>query len=169
MLHVTAMHDETKHLNKIIKEFTNAMLVTRHPPGVVRARPMRIAKHESDGALWFMSDRHTAKLDDIEEDSRVAVTMQSPDRFVCITGLADVITDRRRIEELWSPAWLVWFPKGKTDPDLIALRVTPVEAEYWDSSGVFRKAKILMQAAQAVISRSSMTGEDPNQHAHVSY
>lgn len=162
------MHDQSKHLHRMIRGFTDAMLTTRHPPGLVRARPMRIAKHESDGALWFLADRRTAKLDDIEADSRVAVTMQSTDRFVSISGLADVLSDRRRIEQLWSPAWQLRFPKGKSDPDLVAIRVTPTEAEYWDNSGLMKKTKLFIKAAQAALSRSAMS-EDPTQHAQVSY
>ena len=43
--------------------------------------------------------------------------------------------DRAKAEALWNPLYKAWFPKGVEDPDLCLLKVTPTQAEYWDTPG----------------------------------
>jgi general stress protein 26 len=46
-----------------------------------------------------------------------------------------MVQDRAEIDRLWSEAWRVWFPGGKTDPSLCLIRLNPRHAEYWDRVG----------------------------------
>jgi general stress protein 26 len=39
------------------------------------------------------------------------------------------------MQELWSIWIKPWFPDGLDDPDLVLLKVSITEAEYWDSPG----------------------------------
>ncbi len=160
------MNDAKKHLQSLVDDFSNGMLITKHDPGVLRGRPMHVAKHD-DGTLWFMTDRDSAKIDELADDSRVAVTFQDSDRYVSITGLADVIEDPAKIDELWNPAWRLWFPKGKDAYRLVAIRVTPTEAEYWDNSGVVNKLRFAKQAVEALLTGSTPNVDEPEQHGHV--
>jgi general stress protein 26 len=45
-----------------------------------------------------------------------------------------VVTERQKIEELWSPVVKAWFPGGVTDPALCLLKVATEEASYRDGS-----------------------------------
>jgi general stress protein 26 len=54
---------------------------------------------------------------------------------VSISGTAELVQDKDKIEELWKPELKAWFPKGTGDPDLALLRVGIEKAEYWDSPG----------------------------------
>ena len=38
------------------------------------------------------------------------------------------------MKELWSSILKAWFPLGLNDPDIILIKVTPNEVNYWDSS-----------------------------------
>ena len=121
-------------LASILDRFDNAMLVTHTPDGQVRARPMAIADRRSLEALWFITSADQ-KVDDIREDPRVALTLQSPARFLSLSGTAEIVIDPKKTESMWSEAWRVWFPDGPTDPTLRLIRVKPETAEYWDMSG----------------------------------
>ncbi len=55
-------------------------------------------------------------------------------QYASLTGRAEVVRDRAKIEELWKPQLRAWFPKGVETPDIALLKVTVERAEYWDSS-----------------------------------
>ena len=63
-------------------------------------------------------------------------TLQSSNKFATVFGQASILRDQALIDDVWSEAWKVWFPGGKTDPDICLILVAAIEGEYWDSSGV---------------------------------
>ena len=88
-------------LNELLEEFDVAMPATRTAEGELRATPMAIAEVERDGTLWFLSDRRSAKVEELERDAHVAVTMQSKTKFVSLSGTATQVEDWQRDERLW--------------------------------------------------------------------
>jgi hypothetical protein len=54
--------------------------------------------------------------------------------YVSVCGHAQLLKDRAKAEELWSPLVKAWFPGGLDDPKLSLIKVTIQSAEYWDSS-----------------------------------
>ncbi|MCC9658367.1 pyridoxamine 5'-phosphate oxidase family protein [Rhodopirellula halodulae] len=128
--------DTQKKLIDLIQDFDNSMLVTKTDDGGLDARPMAIAEATEDGHIWFVTSRNSGKIAELMLDRDVAVTMQSSNKFVTLSGECRVIDDRSKINELWKEAWKVWFPEGKNDPDITLLRVEPERGEYWDNSGL---------------------------------
>jgi general stress protein 26 len=122
-------------LNLLIKDIKIAMLTTIDS-GVLRSRPMATQEAEFDGELWFFTSRRTHKAEEIEKDNRVNVNFSEPEdnRFVSMSGTCELVDDRAKIEELWAPAYLAWFPKGLEDENLILMKVTVEQAEYWDAT-----------------------------------
>jgi general stress protein 26 len=55
-------------------------------------------------------------------------------KFLSLSGRAEVANDRAKIKELWEPTAQAWWDSAD-DPNIRVLKVTPVEAEYWDSPG----------------------------------
>ena len=53
--------------------------------------------------------------------------------YVVFRHLTRQRTSQNKIEKLWNPALLAWFPEGMTDPSIVLLKVHVEEAEYWDS------------------------------------
>jgi len=45
--------------------------------------------------------------------------------------------DRATIDELWTQIQTVFFPQGKSDPNLMVLRVRIQDAAYWEAKGNF--------------------------------
>ena len=128
--------NETSHLLDVVSQFETAMLVTHDLSGMLRARPMSIAEVEKNGTLWFFTAHDSGKAPELEKDSRVAVVMQGPSRYVSITGTARLTREPERLERLWRESWRPWFPGGAQDATAVAVRVLPVAAEYWDLSGL---------------------------------
>jgi general stress protein 26 len=144
-------------LRELLKDFDSAMLVTRTTAGELRSRPMAVADIEPGGVLWFVTERHSGKIEEIARDSHVNVAMQSERKFVSISGTAVPVDDARKVAELWNEAWRVWFPGGKDDPTLILIKVHGDAGEYWDNSGV-GGIKYLIEAGKAYLS-----GEKPRE------
>ncbi len=154
-------------LRDLLDEFGVAMLVTRTADGSLRARPMALALAEPDGTLWFATDRHSGKVDELESDGRVAVTMQSKGKFVSLSGTARTVDDRGKVAELWKAEWRVWFPGGKDDPNIVLLKVDGSAGEYWDNSGT-SGVKYLIAAGKALLTgERPAVGHDPNVHGKV--
>jgi general stress protein 26 len=152
---------------QLFEDFDTAMLVTRTPTGELRSRPMAIADIESNGTMWFLTQSDAGKLDEISQDNRVSVAMQSKLKFVSISGTATAVDDRAKVNELWNESWRLWFPKGKDDPTLTLLRVHGEKGEYWDNSGA-RGIQYLIEAGKAYLTgtRPDVEG-DPQIHGKV--
>jgi general stress protein 26 len=126
--------DPDRKLRKLLKGFRVAMLTTVAPGGVLRSRPMATARAQDDGDIWFLTKAGTPKVDEVQENQRVNVGYASAKdgRYISLSGTATVVKDPQRVQELWRKRHRRWFPAGKQDPDLAALRVRIDRAEYWD-------------------------------------
>lgn len=121
-------------LKGLIEDIDFAMLATING-GQLRSRPMSTQKFESDGDLWFFTSDRTHKIEEIEKDNRVNVAYAKPEDnvYISVSGRAELVKDKKKIEELWNPILKAWFPKGLDDPTLALLKISVEEAEYWDS------------------------------------
>lgn len=119
----------------LIKDIKFAMLTTIEGE-YLRARPMATQETEFDGTLWFLTSSKTHKVEEVRQDNRVNVAYAAPDDniYVSVSGRAEVVHDRAKIEKLWNPMYKAWFPEGLDDPSICLLRVDVERAEYWDSS-----------------------------------
>ena len=121
-------------LRKLLKGFRVAMLTTVAPGGSLRSRPMVTARAQDDAEVWFLTKAADPKVGEVQENQQVSVGYVSPKdgRYVSLSGTATVVKDRQRVMELWRKRHRRWFPAGKQDPELVALRVRVDRAEYWD-------------------------------------
>ena len=132
------MEDARKNSIEKIRKLTEKIdfcMLTTIDAGHMRSRPMSTQQTEFDGDLWFFTSDNTHKIDEIAKDNRVCAAYSKPDSdtYVSISGSAEMVKDRAKMEELWSPILKAWFPDGLEDPHLCLLKVTAEQAEYWDS------------------------------------
>jgi general stress protein 26 len=129
-------HDKTdiEKRRDLIKDIRFARLTTIDEDGSLRSRPMATQESEHDGDLWFFTPASSPKVGEVERDERVNLSYAEPDdnRYVSISGTAQLVRDRTKMKELWNPALKAWFPEGLDDPDLALLRVRVEKAEYWE-------------------------------------
>ena len=123
-------------LHDLLAGVEHVMLATRGPGGVLVSRPLQLLQVDSAGALWFFTSAASAKVAEIHADARVNVSCADPVRktFLAISGEAQLVRDRGRIEQMWTLAQTIFFPQGRDDPSLLLLKVTPATARYWDGN-----------------------------------
>jgi general stress protein 26 len=104
---------------------------------VPSCRPMATSAVDEEGNIWFFSQRDSEKNRDIETDHRVRLFYAHPGKssFLIVTGTADIVYDRQKIEQLWSPLDKTWFKEGEKDPSVSLIRVRPDDAYFWDTRG----------------------------------
>jgi general stress protein 26 len=165
----TTQDKAEQHLFEILKGFDQAMLVTHGATTGLHARPMAIAATEDDGSIWFITGADTPKVDELQRDSSVLAVMQQNAKTMSIGGRSEIIRDRAKIQALWKETFRAWF-KGKDDPNIVLIRLNPVEAEYWDNSGL-QGIKFALKFATAYVSGKPMNTDgqldDPSAHAKV--
>ncbi len=140
--------DNLDKLYKLIKGIKFAMFTTVDARGSLRSRPMTTLEAEPDGNLWFFTAIDAPKVEETRRDEQVNLGYADPsdNRYVSVSGRAQVVRDRAKIKELWRPIHKAFF-EGPDDPRLALLRVTPDEAEYWDSPSNFVTQTISMVKA----------------------
>ncbi len=156
--------EDRQHLEELLKHFHTAMLVTHTEGAGLRARPLTLAAAHENGRLTFATSVASSKIAELERTPEVLVTLQDSRRYVSIGGTARITRDRALIDRLWSEAWKLWFPKGKDDPELCIVEVTPHEAEYWDQSGL-AGLKFVLEAAKAYATGTKPTSGESSNHA----
>ncbi len=152
--------DAIRHLREAIGGIKTAMLTTVDSEGHMHSRPMATMEAEFDGELWFFSRVDSGKVNEIKGDSRVNVSYldTKQNRYVSVSGHVDVVRDRAKIKELWTPLQRAWFPKGIDDPALVLLRIKAEQAEIWDAP--LSRAIVLIQFARSVVT-GRFRGEPP--------
>jgi general stress protein 26 len=128
-----------------------AMLITRSRDGSFNCRPLQTLQIDAHATFWFFTNTGSDKCADVGNDPCVNLAYADPTRriFVAIAGRAELLVDRAKIDELWTPAQLVFFPRGRDDPALTLLKVTPERARYWD--GNESMAGVLLKLGKALL------------------
>ena len=133
---VTDREAALKKLKKEIKGIRFAMMTTVDDDGTLLSRPMATHDLDPSGVFWFFTWANSEKVEEVERTHQVNLSYSEPDenRFVSVSGTAELVRDYGKAKELWKPFLKAWFPDGLEDPNLALLRVTPEKAEYWDTT-----------------------------------
>ncbi len=102
----------------------------------LRSRPMGAFVRRQESLLYFFTDLRAHKNEEIDRFPQVCLAFADPDgqKYVSVSGTAEVTSDRQKIRELWSIPPRVWWETPE-DPNIRLIKVRPEEAEYWDSPG----------------------------------
>ncbi|MCV3215525.1 pyridoxamine 5'-phosphate oxidase family protein [Plectonema radiosum NIES-515] len=136
----TDQNQKIEKLRELVKDIDFGMLTTIDDDGTLHSRPMSTnGEIESDGTLWFFTYAPSHKVDEIEHHEQVNVSFAAPNkqRYVSMSGTAQLVKDRKKIEQLWKPELKAWFPKGLDEPHIGLLKVNVQKAEYWDAPSNF--------------------------------
>ena len=128
--------NDLQKLRELVKDIDFCMLTTVDEAGDLHSRPMSSnGDIDADGDIWFFTNASSHKVSEIAKLPKVNVSFADPDnqRYISVTGTAQLVRDRAKIDELWRPEFKIWFPEGKEDPEVALLRISLEKAEYWDS------------------------------------
>jgi general stress protein 26 len=128
--------NDLEKLRELVKDIDFCMLTTVDETGDLHSRPMSSnGDIDEDGDIWFFTNASSHKVSEITKLPKVNVSFADTDnqRYISVSGTAQIVRDRAKIAELWRPEFKIWFPEGKDDPEIALLRVDLEKAEYWDS------------------------------------
>jgi len=139
---------------EMMKTIGFAMLVTRDGDKL-RARPMSAVVERDQNAIYFLTDARRHKDEEIARDPNVNLSFADAgsQKYVSLTGVATISNDRAKIREMFSIPAKAWWDSAE-DPNIRVLKVSPDDAEYWDSPGTV-VSYVKMAAA-------AMTGSRPD-------
>jgi general stress protein 26 len=135
-MHQHGHSDPNAHkLYELIKDVKIAMMTTVDTDGTLHSRPMYNQDADEHGDLWFFTKINSPKTTELSRDNEVNLGYCDPSKqhYVSVSGKAEIVRDRAKIEEKWSEGLRTWFPDGKDDPSIALIRVHPAKGEYWDS------------------------------------
>lgn len=140
-----------ERMSDLMEECQVAMLTSFDDKGDLHSRPMGHLQYDFDGKhLWFFTSVDSGIVAEIEHDSLVSVTYSEPKKqiYVAASGDAEILDDREKIRQLWTPLATAWFPKGVDDPSLRLVQISVSKAEYWESH--FGGLKQIIAIAKAI-------------------
>ena len=92
-------------LKQAIEGLHIAMLTTTDADGRFSSKPMYLLEHDAQGQFWFFTQSPADMLDPSEPYRRanLAFSAEGSSRYVSVSCVGEIVHDRQRIEELWSP------------------------------------------------------------------
>ena len=161
------MNTQTEKFCELLREFDTAVLVTHGTETHYHVRPMALACVEDNGNLWFITREDSAKVREIEQDSRAQVICQKGwTSCVSVAGHANLVRDPEKIRELWKASYKVWFPRGADDPNIVLIHFIGEQGEYWDNTGLNR-LRYVFEAFKAVTRGTTPDIREGEQHGNV--
>jgi general stress protein 26 len=150
-----AMADDIDRVWELMKKISICMLAS-WDGHELHARPMGAYVRREDDAIYFLTDARHHKDQDIARYPKVCLAFAdtSGQKYVSLAGVAGVSSDRGKIRELWGTPAKAWWDSAD-DPNIRILKVTPEEAQYWDSPGT-AVSYVKMAAAALTGSRPDM-------------
>jgi general stress protein 26 len=131
LTHVEAI----EKFKELVKHEATCLFTTLLTQVPLTTRPMSVQNVCDQGNFWFLSAADSEKNREIARDSRVQLFFVNTSKyeFLSLYGNATISRDRQKIDEFWSDIAKAWFPKGKDDPRITVIKVTPEEGFYWDT------------------------------------
>ncbi len=114
-------HDHRRHagdeeLYDLIKDVKICMMTTVEPDGSLHSRPMYCMDADDAGDLWFFTKLSSPKVTEISKDGQVNLGYANPSKqdYVSVSGRAEIVRDRAKINEKWSEPCAPGSPKART-------------------------------------------------------
>jgi general stress protein 26 len=159
MTTATADPQAAQRIWEKLEKLRTAFLVTRGALGL-HGRPMSAIVRREEGLIWFLAHAGGGVDDEVAADGEVFLGFSDGGQtYVAITGEAELVRDRARIEALWNFGAEAFWPDGKDDPAMRAIAVRPVTGELWDGPST---PVAVARMALAVITGRSADDEGEN-------
>lgn len=92
---------------------------------------------DRDGhTIWFYTSRDAALVKAVTPGAKAhfIVIGEDHDYHACVCGPIETSTDPEIVEKFWNPVVAAWYPDGKTDPNLVMLKLTLQDGQAWAST-----------------------------------
>lgn len=137
-------------IQAMVKDIKYTMMTTRNGENHLHSCPMNTTE-TSIGAkeIWFIGHKPSETVDNIKQNPEVnlAYVTQESDKYLSISGTAELVEDEEKLNELWSVMYNAYFEQGKDDPQVQLIKVVPHGAEYWANGNAITSAVKMAAAA----------------------
>ncbi len=137
------MSDERDYAT-LLASYRTALLTTRGDDGHLHCRPMAMRQQVRGEEIWFATALRSNKCRDLAADPRCALAFFDAEdgTTLSISGVGEVMSDRKLALALWDPSWSRWFPGGPGERGVALVRVIPQRVERHD--GRTGKVEVLL-------------------------
>ena len=137
-------------IQAMVKDIKYTMMTTRNDENHLHSCPMNTTE-TSIGAkeIWFIGHKPSETVDNIKQNPEVnlAYVTQESDKYLSISGTAELVEDEEKLNELWSVMYNAYFEQGKEDPMVQLIKIVPHGAEYWANGNAITSAVKMAAAA----------------------
>ena len=137
-------------IQAMVKDIKYTMMTTRNDENHLHSCPMNTTE-TSIGAkeIWFIGHKPSETVDNIKQNPEVnlAYVTQDSEKYLSISGTAELVEDEEKLNELWSVMYNAYFEQGKDDPKVQLIKVVPHGAEYWANGNAITSAVKMAAAA----------------------
>ena len=132
----TTLKDEQakKKLKELVENIDFAMMETNLGNRPTHIIPMSTKEVDDQGCIWFLSNANSDHNNHLNTDNELQLIYSKPSdmEFITIFGKAKITSDKSILKRLYGKMDDMWF-SGVDDPNLSAIKVTPLEAHFWDT------------------------------------
>jgi len=99
-------------------------------------QPMSPHADRANAQIWFFAKKSSELVTSVGQGRRAQFIVIGPDHdfHASATGTLEQIHDPEVIDRYWSVITSAWFEGGKTNPNLIMLRLSLKDASIWASA-----------------------------------
>lgn len=156
------LHSEEalKKLKELVESVGICMYCTMERGAEMASRPMGTAKIEDDGSIWFFTTDHSGPAENANESNEVCLNYAhiTKNTYLSVMGNPELVFDKAKMKELWTPILKTWFPDGLDTPDIALVKVTPSSAHYWDSDA--SRLRLLYSFIKAQVTGKRPDGDE---------
>ncbi|HZD90770.1 MAG TPA: pyridoxamine 5'-phosphate oxidase family protein [Pseudolabrys sp.] len=149
--------NDVERVWQLVEKISICMMAT-WDGNALHARPMGAYPDRDAHTIYFLTDVRQHKDDELRRYPQLVLAFADTggQKYVSISGEAQVSNDRAKIKDLWSTPAKAWW-ESADDPNIRVLKVTPHDAEFWDSPGTV--ASYISMAAAATMGGRPKVGE----------
>lgn len=125
-------------IRDVLKSIDVCMMTTRTSDGMLESRPMSSNKDiDAHGNSFFFTMGDTRVVSDLKRASSVCLTFDGRNGvfgkhfYVCVSGEAELITEKATMRRHWVPDLELWFKDGVDTEGLTLVKVQPHHIRYW--------------------------------------
>lgn len=122
---------------ELVRGIKFALVTFVNHEGHLHSAPMTTQDEEFNGTVWFIGSKSSDLVRSIPGNNQVNLGYSdtSGHNYVSINGVAELVNDQAKLDELWSEGYNAFFEQGKEDPDVQLIKVIGNGAQYWEGDG----------------------------------
>ncbi len=128
-----------KDVSAALKKLDVCMMTTQNATGMLESRPMSNNRDvDYNGDSYFFTLDKMSCVSDLRQRPEICLVYEgrrnlfAPHLYICVSGHANLVTERAVMERHWQPSMEKWFANGLDTPGITLIHVRAAHINYWD-------------------------------------